>query len=75
VSYVFIHLGYAYSMPHTPDPARGRTFEASVNHGTIVFLTEAELHRKEIVERYFFFGGPVALAVIAFLQGVHRRPN
>jgi len=73
VSYTVVHLGYAYSMPRTPDVKRGRILETSVNHGTIVFVTEAELRRKELAERALFLGGPVTLGVIAFVQTAHGR--
>lgn len=64
----YMELSYAANMPQTPDPASGRTRLISVNHNTQVYVTDAEYAAKKRANDFFFIGGGLCIALIAFLK-------
>ena len=45
----WIHFDYGARMPRSPQADSGRTFRISVNHGAIVYVTQAEFGRANFV--------------------------
>ncbi len=70
---VFIHISYAYSMPHSPQPEIGRIYRITVNHGYVVYVTEDELHRADFALNEVFWIGMGCFAVLAILMVYWKR--
>lgn len=67
-----IHFSYSENMPKSPDPASGRTHLVLVNHGVRVYVTEAEMQRKEEAESFLSDIGGLCFLVAAVLQGLYK---
>jgi hypothetical protein len=62
---VYLHLCYSSVMPRNPDPANGRTNLITVNHGTVVYVSQRERARFFLAENLMeILGG------VAFLSGL-----
>jgi hypothetical protein len=64
----YLDLSYSANMPQAPDPASGRTHLISVNHNHLVYVTDAEYASKKRADEFFFIGGGLSIALIAFLK-------
>ena len=71
---VWIHVSYALSMPRQPDPFAGRTYEITVNHGTVVYVTAREFSRAQFVFHTVFDVGLGAFADSASLEILVKPP-
>jgi hypothetical protein len=65
---IWMELNYSAHMPRTPDLASGRTRLIAVNHNQQVYVTDAEYRAKKRADVFFFAGGAICFAVIAFLK-------
>ena len=54
LAYVYEEISYSTSMPTSPQPETGRVKANSVNHGFIVYVTEAELRRAHLIRDLLF---------------------
>jgi hypothetical protein len=57
LAYVYKEISYSTSMPTSPLPETGRLKPLSVNHGVIVYVTEAEYRRSHLIDHLFFYFG------------------
>ena len=69
---IYMELSYSANMPQAPDPASGRTRLISVNHNHEVYVTDAEYQAKKRADVFFFAGGGICFALIAFLKIYYR---
>jgi hypothetical protein len=65
---VFIHLFYAYSMPRSPQPQLGRTYQMTVNHGYVVYVTEMEFRRADFALHELIWIGMACLVLIGIVK-------
>jgi hypothetical protein len=65
---VFIHLSYAYYMPHSPQPQFGRTYRMTVNHGYVVYVTEREYRRADFVFHDVFWIGMGCFVLVGMVK-------
>ena len=64
---LYIRFHYAAAMPRAPQPETGRIFPVPAQYGGTVYVTQAELKRREFV-RYdltYIFGGTLILYACA----------
>jgi hypothetical protein len=60
---LYVRFHYAAAMPRTPQPETGRIYPVPAQYGGTVYVTQAELKRREFV-RYdmtYIFGGTLVL--------------
>ena len=78
-SEVYVHLSYSANMPRTPDPATGKVFRITVNHGTVVYVTQREFERAKWLfgtGSYLTFGAGLLLALVkVYTQRSSGSPN
>jgi len=71
---IYLDVSYPYTMPNLPQPNQGRTHPLAVSHGSIVYVTEQELHRAKLAFNNIFFLG-IACAALVGLVLVYWKPS
>jgi len=73
VAQIYVDLTYAADMPRVPQPEAGRTRRISVNHGTIVYVTQVEYDRANFVLNQGFYAAAV-IVVLAAAVNIYWKP-
>jgi hypothetical protein len=60
----YIDLTYAFWMPTSPQPDQGRIYRLVVNHGSVVYVNETELHRAEFAFTWIFLIGIICGGIL-----------
>jgi hypothetical protein len=71
---VCVDLTFAYTMPTSPQPDQGRIHRIVVSHGSVVYVTEKELHRADLAFNRIFLIGIVFGGLLGVVQ-VYWKPR